>query len=64
MRIINLRDGDAIASVMAVPASDEAEEIESVVNEGAEVVADGAAVEDIAPLTENTTDAEGVADTE
>ncbi|MBE6221174.1 MAG: DNA gyrase subunit A [Rikenellaceae bacterium] len=64
VRIINLRDGDAIASVMAVPASDEAEEIESVVNEGAEVVADGAAVEDVAPLTENTTDAEGVADTE
>ena len=64
VRIINLRDGDAIASVMAVPASDEAEEIENVVSEGAEAVTDGAVAENVAPSAENTTDAEGVADTE
>ena len=64
VRIINLREGDAIASVMAVPASDEAEEIENVVSEGAEAVTDGAVAENIAPSAENTTDAEGVADTE
>ncbi|MBQ8778257.1 MAG: DNA gyrase subunit A [Alistipes sp.] len=64
VRIINLREGDAIASVMAVPASDEAEEIENVVSEGAEAVADSAVAENVAPSAENTTDAEGVADTE
>ena len=64
VRIINLREGDAIASVMAVPASDEAEEIENVVSEGAEAVTDGAVAENVAPSAENTTDAEGVADTE
>lgn len=64
VRIINLREGDAIASVMAVPASDEAEEIENVVSEGAEVVADSAVADNVAPSAENTTDAEGVADTE
>ncbi|MBR6671403.1 MAG: DNA gyrase subunit A, partial [Alistipes sp.] len=64
VRIINLRDGDAIASVMAVPASDDAEEIENVVSEGAEAVTDGAVAENVAPSAENTTDAEGVADTE
>ena len=64
VRIINLRDGDAIASVMAVPASDEAEELENVVSEGAEAVTDGAVAENVAPSAENTTDAEGVADTE
>ena len=64
VRIINLREGDAIASVMAVPASDEAEEIVNVVSEGAEAVTDGAVAENVAPSAENTTDAEGVADTE
>ena len=64
VRIINLREGDAIASVMAVPASDEAEEIVNVVSEGAEVVADSAVADNVAPSAENTTDAEGVADTE
>ena len=64
VRIINLREGDAIASVMAVPASDEAEEIENVVSEGAEAVTDGAVAENVVPSAENTTDAEGVADTE
>ncbi|MBO5465265.1 MAG: DNA gyrase subunit A [Alistipes sp.] len=64
VRIINLRDGDAIASVMAVPASDEAEEIVNVVSEGAEAVTNGAVAENVAPSAENTTDAEGVADTE
>ena len=39
VRIINLRDGDAIASVMAVPAS---EEEETVANEEGTVVADNA----------------------
>ena len=44
VRIINLRDGDVIASVMAVPVSDE-EEIEEnvVVTEGAEATAEVAA---------------------
>jgi DNA gyrase subunit A len=36
VKIINLREGDVIASVMAVPVSDEEELVESVVAEGAE----------------------------
>ncbi len=40
VKIINLREGDVIASVMAVPVSDEEELVESVVAEGAEGVAE------------------------
>lgn len=49
VRIINLREGDAIASVMAVPASDD-EEVESM--EGA--------VEGAAPVEENATEVPAV----
>ncbi len=48
VRIINLREGDAIASVMAVPASEEEEQLEGVVVEGAvgeETPAEAPAVE-------------------
>ena len=40
VKIINLREGDVIASVMAVPVSDEEELVESVVAEGAEGAAE------------------------
>ena len=46
VRIINLRDGDAIASVMAVPANDDAESAENL-----EVV-EGAPAEGVAPAVE------------
>ena len=48
MRIINLREGDTIASVMAVPKSEDAEEVaaDAVVNtEGVEAVESVANVE-------------------
>ena len=42
VKIINLREGDVIASVMAVPVSDEEELVESVVAEGTEGAAEPA----------------------
>jgi DNA gyrase subunit A len=42
VKIINLREGDVIASVMAVPVSDEEELVESVVAEGTEDAAETA----------------------
>ena len=43
VRIINLRDGDAIASVMAVPANDDAESAENIESTEGEAPVDGAA---------------------
>ncbi len=52
VRIINLREGDAIASVMAVPKSEEEEEIVAVTAESAEVATTEAAVEESTNPTE------------
>ena len=57
VRIINLREGDAIASVMAVPVSENEEEIEGLVVEGAVEGADVAVASD-APATADATPAE------
>ena len=58
VRIINLRDGDAIASVMAVPANDDAESAENLESaEGVVPVVEGEVAEQ--PTTEvDATDAE------
>jgi DNA gyrase subunit A len=60
VRIINLRDGDAIASVMAVPANDDAESAENLESaegvapaEGVAMDAEGQVAE--AEVTEQTT---------
>ena len=50
MKIINLRDGDSIASVMAVPKNEDEEVAAVVAEEGAVVAEEAAAVE-------NTTEA-------
>ena len=60
VRIINLREGDAIASVMAVPANDEAEAAENVelaegatpVVEGVEQTAENVAADNATPAEE------------
>ena len=52
VKIINLREGDVIASVMAVPVSDEEEQ--DVAIEGAEQSAEG--VVEQAPTAENATE--------
>ena len=54
VRIINLREGDAIASVMAVPVSENEDETEGVVVEGAaESVVEPVATSDAPVATEN-----------
>ena len=54
VRIINLREGDAIASVMAVPVSENEDETEGVVVEGAaEGVVEPVATSDAPAATEN-----------
>ena len=54
VRIINLREGDAIASVMAVPVSENEDETEGVVVEGAaEGVVEPVATSDAPVATEN-----------
>ncbi|MBR2008028.1 MAG: DNA gyrase subunit A [Alistipes sp.] len=54
VRIINLREGDAIASVMAVPVSENEDETEGVVAEGAaEGVVEPVATSDAPAATEN-----------
>ncbi|MBQ4532697.1 MAG: DNA gyrase subunit A [Alistipes sp.] len=54
VRIINLREGDAIASVMAVPVSENEDETEGVVVEGAaEGVVEPVATSDAPAVTEN-----------
>ncbi len=54
VRIINLREGDAIASVMAVPVSENEDETDSVVAEGAaEGVVEPVATSDAPVATEN-----------
>ena len=54
VRIINLREGDAIASVMAVPVSENEDETEGVVAEGAaEGVVEPVATSDAPAVTEN-----------
>ena len=54
VRIINLREGDAIASVMAVPVSENEDETEGVVAEGAaESVVEPLATLDAPAATEN-----------
>jgi DNA gyrase subunit A len=64
VRIINLRDGDAIASVMAVPANDDAESAENLESSEGVVPAEGvaSAIEgqeaDTAAEVQATTDAE------
>jgi DNA gyrase subunit A len=64
VRIINLRDGDAIASVMAVPANDDAESAENLESSEGVVPAEGvaSAIEgqeaDAAAEVQATTDAE------
>jgi DNA gyrase subunit A len=64
VRIINLRDGDAIASVMAVPANDDAESAENLESSESVVPAEGvaSAIEgqeaDAAAEVQATTDAE------
>ena len=58
VRIINLREGDAIASVMAVPVSENEEDAEGVVAEGAVEGAADSVVTTDAPAAVETTPAE------
>ena len=53
VRIINLREGDAIASVMAVPVSENEDETEGVVEGAAESVVEPVATSDAPVATEN-----------
>ena len=58
VRIINLRDGDAIASVMAVPANDDAESAENITSaEGDAPVVEGEVAE-ATTMVDTPTDAE------
>jgi DNA gyrase subunit A len=52
VKIINLREGDSIASVMAVPRTEEEESVEGA-TEGAQEGATEATTENVAPATEN-----------
>ena len=58
VRIINLREGDAIASVMAVPVSENEEDAEGVVAEGTVEGATDSVVTTDAPAAVETTPAE------
>ena len=53
VRIINLREGDAIASVMAVPVSENEDEMDGVVEGAAEGVVEPVATSDAPAVTEN-----------
>ena len=53
VRIINLREGDAIASVMAVPVSENEDEMDGVVEGAAEGVVEPIATSDAPVATEN-----------
>ena len=53
VRIINLREGDAIASVMAVPVSEKEDEMDGVVEGAAEGVVEPVATSDAPAVTEN-----------
>ena len=52
VKVINLREGDSIASVMAVPRTEEEESVEGA-TEGAQEGATEATTENVAPATEN-----------
>ena len=58
VRIINLRDGDAIASVMAVPANDDAESAENITSAEGDAPVVGGEVAEATTMVETPTDAE------